>query len=213
MSRPADPVLYSFRRCPFAMRARLALAISGTRFELREVKLGDKPAEMLEKSAKGTVPILVLPDGHVIDESLDIMAWALTNGDPEGWLHRVDHELIAANDGRFKQDLDRYKYSERNSANPLSHRTRGLKFLHELDARMSVRNWLAGSSRGFTDAAIVPFVRQFASVDRDWFEAQSLPYLRPWLDRYCKSDLFRAIMLRVAPWSPTAPPVVVIPAA
>lgn len=195
------------------MRARLALAISRTTFELREVRLAAKPAELFEKSPKGTVPVLVMPDGHVIDESLQIMGWALNNGDPEGWLERVDDILIAGNDGAFKQDLDRYKYSGRNTANSLAHRERGLKFLHKLDVQMSGGKWLAGASRGLTDAAIFPFVRQFAAVDQEWFEAQSLPCLRPWLAQYCKSDLFQSIMLRVAPWSPCVSPVVIMPAA
>lgn len=212
MNRSPDPILYSFRRCPFAIRARLALAISRTTFELREVELAAKPAQLLEESSKGTVPILVAPDGQVIDESLNIMRWALENNDPEGWLDRLDHELIADNDGPFKHDLDRYKYSGRNIADSLAHREGGLKFLLKLDARMSGNHWLAGASRGMTDAAIVPFVRQFASVDRDWFEAQSLSHLRPWLDRYCKSDLFQSIMLRVAPWSPSAAPLIIRPA-
>ena len=212
MNRPPDLVLYSFRRCPFAIRARLALAISRTTFELREVKLAAKPAQLLEKSPKGTVPILVAPDGQVIDESLNIMRWALENRDPEGWLDRLDPELIADNDRPFKHDLDRYKYSGRSTEDSLAHRERGLKFLLELDVRISRGNWLAGAARGMTDAAIVPFVRQFASVDRAWFEAQSLPHLRPWLDQYCKSDLFQSIMIRVAPWSPGAAPVIISPA-
>lgn len=209
MNRPADPILYSFRRCPFAMRARLALAISRTTFELREVRLAAKPADLLEKSPKGTVPILVLPDGQVIDESLRIMHWALKNNDPEGWLDRIDDALIAENDGPFKHDLDRYKYVGRGTADALAHRERGLNFLHKLDVTMAGGNWLAGASRGLTDVAIFPFVRQFASVDRDWFEAQSLRSLQPWLDRFCQSDLFQSIMLRVAPWSPSDAPVVV----
>lgn len=191
------------------MRARLAMAISRTTFELREVKLAAKPADLLEKSPKGTVPVLVMPDGIVIDESLRIMDWALENSDPEGWLDRVDDELIAENDGPFKHDLDRYKYSGRNTADALTHRKRGLSFLHKLDVTMAGGNWLAGASRGLTDAAIAPFVRQFASVDRNWFAAQPLPSLRPWLHRYCKSDLFQSIMLRVVPWSPSDAPVVI----
>ncbi len=209
MNRPADPILYSFRRCPFAMRARLALAISRTRYELREVRLAAKPADMVEKSPKGTVPVLVMADGSVIDESLSIMNWALQNSDPEGWLDRVDDALIVANDGPFKQDLDRYKYSGRDTAEALAHRARGLDFLQMLDARVSGGASLDGPARGFTDAAIFPFVRQFASVDRDWFDAQSLPSLRPWLDRWCESDLFQSIMVRLVPWSPGDAPVII----
>lgn len=208
MNRPADPILYSFRRCPFAMRARLALAISRTRYELREVRLAAKPSDLFEKSPKGTVPVLVMPDGQVIEESLQIMDWALNIRDPDGWLDRIDDQLIAENDGPFKQDLDRYKYSGRTTSDALVHRDRGLVFLHKLDRRMAGGNWLAGSSWGLTGAAIVPFVRQFASVDRDWFDAQSLPALRPWLDQFCESDLFQSMMLRVVPWSPGTAPVI-----
>lgn len=199
MNRPPDPILYSFRRCPFAMRARLALAISRTRVELREVRLSAKPAEFLEKSPKGTVPVLVLPDDTVIDESLDIMVWALTERDPEKWLDRVDDELIAENDGPFKRDLDRYKYSARDTADARAGREGGLKYLLKLDDRIAGSGWLAGASRGLTDAAIFPFVRQYSAVDREWFEAQNLPHLRLWLDAYLKSDLFQLIMLRAAP--------------
>jgi glutathione S-transferase len=202
MSAPPDPILYSFRRCPYAMRARLALAVSGTRYELREVKLRAKPTTMLEASPKGTVPVLVLPDGQVIDESLDIMRWALTSYDPEGWLERDDAALIAANDGPFKHDLDGYKYPERHAVDPLAHRQRGLTFLREIEARLSAGDQLGGSARGLTDAAIMPFVRQFAAVNQEWFDTQSLPHLRTWLNGHLTSDLFDAIMLRAAIWSP-----------
>ena len=202
LTRPPDPVLYSFRRCPYAMRARLALAVSGTRCELREVKLRAKPPSMLAASAKGTVPVLVLPDGKVIDESLEIMGWALANRDPEGWLTRDDAALVAANDGSFKQDLDRYKYPERYNLDPLVHRERGFAFLREIDVRLKGGSQLCGSARGLADAAIMPFVRQFAGVNQQWFDSQSLPHLQVWLKLHLASDLFNQIMLRVTPWSP-----------
>ena len=178
MSSAALPILYSFRRCPYAMRARLALAISGTVCELREVKLSAKPAAMLAASPKGTVPVLVLPDGQVIEQSLEIMRWALAQGDPEGWLCRDDPALIARNDGAFKHDLDRYKYPERHSSDPLVHRESGLAFLRELDARLAAHGQLCGAKRGITDTAIMPFVRQFASVDAAWFEGVDLPHVK-----------------------------------
>ena len=198
----ADPVLYSFRRCPYAMRARLALAVSGTRGELREVRLSAKPEAMLAVSPKGTVPVLVLPEGTVLDESLDIMHWALANRDPEGWLERDDAELIAQNDGSFKHDLDRYKYPGRHGADPQAHRESGLAFLREIDARIATVGQLCGPARGLADAAIMPFVRQFAAVDREWFGALALPHLQGWLAGHLASDLFEAVMLRVSPWSP-----------
>lgn len=208
MIPPTDPVLYSFRRCPYAMRARLALAVSGTRCELREVKLSAKPAAMLAASPKGTVPVLVLPDGEVIDESLDIMRRVLASRDPEGWLAHDDPALVAANDGPFKHDLDRYKYPERYGVDALAHRASGLAFLHELDARLAGAGQLCGPVRGLADTAIMPFVRQFAAVDRDWFDAQPLRHLQAWLAGHLASGLFAAIMMRFAPWSPGDPPIV-----
>lgn len=184
------------------MRARLALQVSATAYELREVKLSAKPLAMIAASPKATVPVLVLPDGTVIDESLAIMHWCLAQRDPEGWLTRDDPELITANDGAFKHDLDRYKYPERYGSDSLAHRTHALAFLHRLDARLAAHAQLCGPVRGLADAAIMPFVRQFAAVDRAWFDAQPLPHLRRWLDRHLGSDLFCAIMERAAPWRP-----------
>ncbi len=207
-----EPVLYSFRRCPYAMRTRLAIAVSRTSCELREVKLSAKPQAMLAASPKGTVPVLVLPDGKVIDESLDIMRWALAKLDPEAWLKGIDEELIARNDGPFKNDLDRYKYPGRHAANPFAHRARGMDFLLELEDRLARSAQLAGPARTMTDAAIVPFVRQFSAVDQKWFDDQPLPHLKIWLADHLSSELFNMIMLRVAPWSPGDPPNLLIPA-
>jgi len=204
---PPGALLYSFRRCPYAMRARMALMISGTACLLREVKLSAKPAEMLLASAKGTVPVLVLPDGLVIDESLDIMRWALAKQDPEGWLERDDPQLIARGDGPFKHDLDRYKYPERYGVDALIHRGRGLDFLRAIDGRLAGAGQLCGPGRGLADAAIQPFVRQFAAVDRDWLAAQPLPHLKVWLAGHLASRLFQMVMLRRAPWTPGDPPV------
>lgn len=195
-----EPVLYSFRRCPYAMRARMALMVSGTVCEIREVKLRDKPAEMIAASPKGTVPVLVLADGAVIDESIDIMRWALTRNDPEGWLEGDDAALIAANDGRFKHHLDRYKYPERHGADPAVHRDEGLAMLAELNVRLAARACLCGERPMLADAAIMPFVRQFAAVDRDAFDAASLPWLQRWLADLMRSDLFERIMTPRQPW-------------
>ncbi|MGD9809865.1 MAG: glutathione S-transferase [Sphingobium sp.] len=211
MTASTDPVLYSFRRCPYAMRARLALAVSGTGCELREVKLSAKPEAMLAASPKGTVPVLVVPEGKVIDESLDIMRWALARRDPEGWLAREDAALISANDGPFKHDLDRYKYPERHHADALTHRDSGLAFLREIDGRLADTGQLCGPLRGLTDAAIMPFIRQFAGVDREWFDTQPLPHLKAWLAGHLASSLFDAVMMRVMPWSPGDPPVAFSP--
>jgi glutathione S-transferase len=206
MTIAAQPILYSFRRCPYAMRARLALAISGVAFELREVKLSAKPLAMLEASPKGTVPVLVLANGgiidQVIDQSLEIMRWALMRHDPEGWLARDDDLLIGMNDGAFKHALDRYKYPGRYDGDDLDHRASGLAFLERLDHRLRAAGQLCGPKRGLADMAIMPFVRQFAAVEPDWFADQALPHLKAWLAGHLASDLFQQIMTRAAPWSP-----------
>ena len=199
------PVLYSFRRCPYAMRARLALAISGTCCALREVQLSRKPSTLLAASPKGTVPVLVLHDGMVIEQSLLIMRWALARGDPEDWLARADPDLVARNDGPFKHDLDRYKYPDRHGSNPLAHRERGLEFLRLLDDRLSGAGQLCGPQRGLADAAIMPFIRQFAAVDPAWFATQPIPHLQAWLAGHLAMPLFEGIMTKVAPWSPEDP--------
>ncbi len=195
-----DPILYSFRRCPYAIRARLALAVSGTAVEHREVKLRDKPAAMLAASPKGTVPVLVLPDGRVIDESLDIMRWALARNDPEGWLAGDDAALIAANDGAFKGHLDRYKYPERYAADGVDHRAAGLAMLGALEQRLGEQAYLGGDRFGLADAAILPFVRQFAAVDREWFAAQDLARVQGWLAAFVGSPLFEGVMAVREPW-------------
>lgn len=199
-------LLYSFRRCPYAMRARLALLASGERFELREIVLRDKPAAMLAASPKGTVPVLQLDDGRVIDESLDIMLWALGGNDPERWLAGYDAALVEAFDTHFKHHLDRYKYAERHGADPIAHRDAGLQMLAQLDARLSDSANLGGPQRGLSDMAIFPFVRQFAAVDRDWFAAQPVSRVQEWLARHVASPLFDQAMLRLAPWTPGDPP-------
>jgi glutathione S-transferase len=192
------------------MRARMALAIGGIAYELREVRLSDKPPAMLAASPKATVPVLVLPDGTVIDESLAIMRWALAIRDPEDWLARSDPALIAAIDGPFKHDLDRYKYPDRHAAeaandaakDAAAHRQSAFGFLGEIDRRLAAAGQLCGGSRGLADAAIMPFIRQFAAVDRVWFDAQPLPALKAWLAGHLASSLFEEIMVRVPVWSP-----------
>jgi glutathione S-transferase len=195
------PVLYSFRRCPYAMRARMAVAVSGVEVDLREVLLRDKPPEMLIASPKGTVPVLVLPGGTVIDESLDVMQWALARNDPNGWLGAVDSELIAENDGPFKAALDRYKYPYRYGlADGLQHRKAGLEWLMTLDQKLAQHPFLCGDHVSFTDSAIFPFVRQFAATDRDWFDVQPVEAVRLWLDGLVASDLFAGVMVKYPVW-------------
>ena len=196
----ANPLLYSFRRCPYAMRARLALLASGTLCTLREVKLSAKPQELLDASPKGTVPVLVLADGQVIDESLDIMRWALTQADPDHWLDGEDAALIAANDGPFKHHLDRYKYPHRYDVDPLAHRAAGVAHLEMLEARLTASPFLCGAHWTMTDAALAPFVRQFAETDRAWFDALPLPAVQRWLAAFLASPMFAAIMVRWPVW-------------
>jgi glutathione S-transferase len=201
----APPVLYSFRRCPYAMRARLALFVSGVNFELREVVLRDKPPAMVTASAKGTVPVLVLNNGVVIDESIDIMRWALNHRDPEGWLEREDADLVTAFDGDFKHHLDRYKYATRHDSDPLAHRAVALAMLTRLEARLAERAFLSGTTRGFSDIAIFPFVRQFAGVEPEWFAAQhDIAQVQSWLDDQVASPLFLQAMVKQPIWQADA---------
>ncbi|PHR21744.1 MAG: glutathione S-transferase [Sphingopyxis sp.] len=197
------PVLYSFRRCPYAMRARMALLVSETPVRLREVVLRDKPEEMIAASPKGTVPVLVLPDGQVIDESLAIMRWALEQDDPQDWLdgEAAAAELIAEADGPFKHHLDRYKYPVRyDNVDPLEHRAGGQAFLVKLDSLIQESGQLMGERPTLADHAIFPFVRQFANNDRDWFDGLPLPALQKWLADHLASPLFKTTMQKYPQW-------------
>jgi glutathione S-transferase len=204
----ALPILYSFRRCPYAMRARMALRVSGTACESREVKLSAKPDALIEASEKATVPVLTLPDGTVIGESIDVMRWALARSDPEGWLERDDTVLIAANDGPFKHNLDRYKYPHRyDDCNAADHRIAALEHLRVLEDRLAAQPQLSGGKRGLTDLAVMPFVRQFAATDREWFAEQPMPRLQAWLAGHLDSLLFKGVMDRLTPWAPGDDPI------
>lgn len=194
----AIPILYSYRRCPYAMRARMALWAAKIQLEVREVSLRAKPAHLLQISPKGTVPVLQLPDGTVLEQSLDIMQWALAQGDPQGWLHAdpeaVNH-LININDGDFKQALDRYKYPERYPEQPqLAYRQQGEQFLLPLETALQQHRFLLGDSASIADVAIFPFIRQFAAVDAEWFANSAYPRLRTWLEGWLESPLFAEIM-------------------
>lgn len=180
----------------------MAIAVSGVRVELREVVLRDKPPEMIAVSPKGTVPVLLLRDGQVVDESLDIMRWALAQNDPEDWLAHADGGMIAANDGPFKQALDRYKYPHRYGlADGAEHRDAALKHLSDLNAILATQPDLGGSAPAFTDIALFPFVRQFAATDPIWFDGLPLPALQAWLNGLLASDLFGQIMTRYPKWT------------
>jgi glutathione S-transferase len=186
------------------MRARLALAVAGCEVELREVSLKAKPVEMLAASPKGTVPVLVLPDGLVIDESLDIMRWALAKHDPYGWLTHEGEEaaaLIARNDDPFKQALDRTKYPTRYPDEDVTGaRAAALSILQDLDQRLVGRSHLMGDKPSLTDAALFPFVRQFAQIDRGRFEGEGVAHLLKWLLKWETNSLFETVMFRTANW-------------
>jgi glutathione S-transferase len=209
-NHPTLPVLYSFRRCPYAIRARMALRYSGIPVQLREVVLRDKPQALLQCSPKGTVPVLVLPHGTVIEESRDIMAWALARHDPDDWLLAHDpglldtaNALMDANDFSFKAHLDHYKYAERYPGHSQVHyRAQGEVFLRELDTRLTRHSYLLGAHLSLADVAIFPFVRQFALVDKAWFDASSYTHLQQWLENFLDSALFKGVMAKHAPWQP-----------
>lgn len=186
------------------MRARLALFISGTPVELREILLKDKPAKMLQASPKGTVPVLILPDGTVIDESLDIMLWALEGHDPEGWMQGNQAEMLALIkrcEDEFKSHLDRYKYANRyDGVDPLYHRKAACEFLKVLETRLEKSAFLFGETTTLADMATVTFIRQFANVDRIWFDACDYPHVQRWLLRFLESSIFTAIMPKYPIW-------------
>ncbi|MCO4849315.1 MAG: glutathione S-transferase [Yoonia sp.] len=197
------PILWSFRRCPYAMRARLAIASSGQKVELREILLRDKPAAFLATSAKGTVPVLDL-DGTVIAESIDAMHWALGQSDPANWLNMPGegHDLIAQADGPFKTALDRYKYYVRHPDGTRGTAQQdGAVFLAQLDKMLLGQDWLFGRP-SLADMAILPFVRQFANTDRAWFDAQDWPDLLRWLAAFTQSTAFADVMTKYTPWQP-----------
>ena len=199
------PILYSFRRCPYAMRARMAIHISGQKCELREVLLRDKPPSMLEYSAKGTVPVLILQDGKVIDESLDVIDWALNLNDPDDWQRSKDKEktkeLIKINDGEFKYHLDRYKYSKRyDNEDPEFHRKKCLKFIESINNELNNSEYIFDDNISYADIVLLPFIRQFRIADIEWFD--SLPYdnLKKWLSRFLDSSLLNSSMKKYDLW-------------
>jgi len=193
---PSLPILYSFRRCPYAMRARMALLQANIDWNHREVLLRDLPSSLLEYSPKGTVPVLVLPSGEVIDESHDIMLWALSLNDPEHWLADTGQEWIARFEDEFKGELDRYKYPNRyDDVDRLHHRERALMFLLDFDHALASRK-----KTQLVDIAVFPFVRQFANHNRPWFDALPFKTLHGWLKRHLGSVLFQSVMVKHEVW-------------
>ena len=201
------PVLYSFRRCPYAMRARMALLYSGISVELREVVLRDKPAGMLKISKTATVPVLELPENNIIDESWDIMLWALRKNDPESWLGKNEsllseaEMLVEMNDYSFKMDLDHYKYADRYPQYPMQHyRSQGEEFLQDLETILKTSRYLLGEKVTVADIAILPFIRQFAFVDKEWFDEAPYEKLQLWLQEFLNDRLFASSMIKYPAW-------------
>lgn len=212
-SATAPPILYSFRRCPWAMRARVALAAASIRCVIREVLLDDKPAALFQASPKGTVPVLVLSDGRVIDESLEIMQWALDQHYPEQWLpvdeamQEITATMIASIAGPFLFHLVRTKYASRYpGADPAEHRAEAGKLLEPFEQRLTQHAYLFGDAPSLVDAATFTVVRQFAHADEDAFAAMSLPQVQRWLSQWECSELFQSVMTKRPVWQPEDEP-------
>jgi glutathione S-transferase len=202
------PVLYSFRRCPYAMRARMSLAAAGIPVRLREVLLKDKPPALFEASAKATVPVLVLGDGTVLEESLEIMEWALEQNDPLHWAVNpiASSDWIASCDGEFKYWLDRYKYADRYPEHTAEqYRNSAESFIQRLESTLTTSAWVAGPQPTIADIALFPFVRQFAAVDAAWWQVTPYAMTRRWLDHWVDSDLFTVVMKKYPRWHANMP--------
>lgn len=208
-----SPILYSYRRCPYAMRARMALAYAGIDYEIREISLREKPQSMLLISPKGTVPVLRLPDSRVIEQSLEIMLWAMNQNDPKAWWHgQIDEarqkmlRWIEINDGEFKKLLDRYKYPERVSeTSPGSSQEETFEkalelHLHPMNQALQENAYLLGNQISLADVALFPFIRQFYGVDEERFDQAGLQALKQWLQGFLDSELFQSIMKKYPVW-------------
>lgn len=227
------PILYSFRRCPYAIRARMALTYAGVSYELREVSLKNKPKEMLNISPKGTTPVMQIladqdftkQDFIVLEESLDIMNWALQQHDPLNWRDLPKHsiaiaqQLIDTNDREFKLALDRYKYPNRFPEKMQEdYRQQAEEFLQVLELQLQQRsltnetlNFLISDRQTLVDIAIFPFVRQLAYVDIDWFQSSSYQHLQQWLKWHETSEMFEFVMQKFPVWTPDQEAIVITP--
>ena len=201
------PILYSFRRCPYCMRAHMALKQTGIKIELREVKLSDMPEDALSKSPEATVPILVLPDGTVFTESWDIVKWSLTQNDSGKWLgdnnvHSLDAEiLIDTNDFSFKEDLDHYKYADRFPEHKQEHYRKACEeFVEELEEMLTDNTFLLADQLSLADIGVFPFVRQFSLVNKEWFDSAPYPKVQKWLDGLISTELFNHIFQKHELW-------------
>ena len=210
-----DLILYSFRRCPYAIRGRMSLYKAGFIVELREIEFKNKPEQMLKASPKGTVPVLVLPDGTIIDESLDIMKWALGKNDPDNWLNAGEAEmrfLIERNDNIFKHALDRYKYPGRYPDEDCTEaREVCAEILNDLNNRLKKHQQILNNNIVMADIALFPFIRQCAFVNKEWFNNLPVPHLQKWLQGHLETTLFKAIMMKSKIWSQDDQPILLKP--
>ncbi len=202
------PILYSFRRCPYAIRSRMAIAVSQQQVELREVDLKHKPTELLTCSPKATVPVLQLDEHNILEESLDIMRWALEINDPQNWLvftnEALTAKLVDENDNKFKQHLDHYKYADRFPENSLAYyQQQASIFPNKLEKLLQQNRYLVANKPTLADIAIFPFIRQFAFVDKKWFDHMPWKSLQIWLDFFLNDPLFELVMKKNPPWKAT----------
>ena len=199
------PILYSFRRCPYAMRARMVLLHSKIQCEIREIKLSNKPKEMLAISPKGTVPVLILENGDILDESLDVMLWAIEQGNLRNLFNPGKKEildLIKINDGEFKDAIDRYKYSSLYPEKPMiEYRKMGELFLKKIESCLEKNKFIFGKNISLADLAIFPFIRQFCRVDIDWFNSSLFKKIKEWTLFFEGSENFIDIMRKIKPWT------------
>ncbi len=208
------PILYSFRRCPYCMRAHMALKYAGIKVELREVDLKNYPSQALAISPKASVPVLLLPDRSVIDESWDILKWSLAQNDPDNWRgingeHELDAEiLIETNDFSFKEDLDRYKYADRYPEHSEEYYRQACeKFIEELEEMLAENRYLLADKLSLADIGVFPFIRQFSIVDKEWFDASPYFRVREWLNKLKQTTLFQQAFQKYEPWREGAPAV------
>ena len=199
------PVLYTFRRCPYAMRARISMYYSKISYEHREILLKERPKKLYQLSPKGTVPVLNLPDGKVIDESLDIMKWSVSVNDPDAWyVNNIDHqlEIISINDKEFKKWLDRYKYHDRYPEYSVEYyRGKCEKILDNFEKILDSEKFLFSNNISLSDIALLPFVRQFSNVDIIWFRNRFIN-LSGWMDELIGMEIFQAMMKKFEIWNP-----------
>jgi len=211
-----NPILFSFRRCPYAMRARIAIKLCNQTCWIREISLRSKSEEFLNLSQKGTVPVLLLPNGKIIDESLDIINWAISINDPfklkadDDNLYKEDLELIKVFDDDFKFHLDRYKYSSHyENANREKHRNKAQDILAEINTLLLENNWIRGDHPTLTDISILPFVRQYRIADTEWFDRHlKLPRVKNWLNDFLNSTLLSQVMLKYKVWEQGDPEII-----